>query len=60
MSKQTRAADIKVRSMSLCIVCIIVATFSKFESGRLYACVVIPLCATMVGTELEHFEVQGL
>ena len=36
------------------------ANFSKFESGRLFACLMISQDPTMVGTEGEKFEFQGL
>ena len=36
------------------------ANFSKFESGRRFACLMISRDPTMVGTEGEKFEFQGL
>ena len=39
---------------------IIVANFFKFESGRLFASIVIPRGTNMVGSEEESFEFQGL
>ena len=38
----------------------IVANFSKFECGGLFACLMISRGPTMVGTEEEKFEFQGL
>ena len=38
---------------------IIVANFSKFESGRLFASLVIPRGTNMVGSEEKSFECQG-
>ena len=38
----------------------VVANFSKFESGIMFACFIISLDPTMVGAEWEKFEFQGL